>query len=53
MTDLQLVMRSRNGDEDATDELLRRARPVICYMAKRFYIQGQDSDDAVRAAFRG
>lgn len=27
MTDLQLVMRSRNGDEDATDELLRRARP--------------------------
>ncbi len=53
MTDLQLVMRSRNGDEDATDELLRRARPVICYMAKRFYIQGQDSDDIMAIARMG
>ena len=46
------MRRAQSGDADAIETLLRRSAPILG-RAMRFYIQGQDSDDAVRAAFRG
>lgn len=40
-------MLARNGDEDATEELLRRSLPVLRFVAHEFHIIGQEPEDVL------
>ena len=43
--DLSLVLRARNGDDAALDQLIRRYQPFVRLKASSYFLAGGDSDD--------
>src|ERR671923_1937455 len=53
LEDLQLVMRARNGDGKALDELIRRYHGFVCLKASSYFLAGGDADDLVQEGLIG
>ena len=53
LADLQLVMRARNGDQKALDELIRRYTGFVRLKASSYFLAGGDSDDLVQEGMIG
>src|SRR5438874_6750256 len=47
LADLQLVMRARNGDSKALDELIRRYQGFVRLKASSYFLAGGDSEDMI------
>src|SRR3954447_13241761 len=48
LADLQLVMRARNGDQKALDELIRRYQGFVRLKASSYFLAGGDSADLIQ-----
>ena len=53
LEDLQLVMKARNGSEDALDTLMRRYTGFVRMKASSYFLAGGDSDDLVQEGLIG
>jgi RNA polymerase sporulation-specific sigma factor len=53
LADLQLVMRARNGDEKALDELMRRYAGFVRLKASSYFLAGGDSEDLIQEGLIG
>jgi RNA polymerase sporulation-specific sigma factor len=53
LEDLQLVMRARNGDGKALDELIRRYHGFVRLKASSYFLAGGDADDLVQEGLIG
>src|SRR5881409_2683120 len=53
LEDLQLVLRSRNGDTDALDLLIRRYTGFVRLKASSYFLAGGDSEDLVQEGLIG
>jgi RNA polymerase sporulation-specific sigma factor len=53
LADLQLVMRARNGDTKALDELIRRYHGFVRLKASSYFLAGGDADDLVQEGLIG
>jgi RNA polymerase sigma-H factor len=53
LEDLQLVMRARNGDGKAMDELIRRYHGFVRLKASSYFLAGGDGDDLVQEGLIG
>ncbi len=53
LEDLQLVMRSRNGDGEALEQLLRRYTGFVRLKASSYFLAGGDSEDLVQEGLIG
>jgi RNA polymerase sporulation-specific sigma factor len=53
LADLQLVMRARNGDETALDQLLRRYTGFVRLKASSYFLAGGESDDLIQEGLVG
>jgi RNA polymerase sporulation-specific sigma factor len=53
LEDLQLVLRARNGRQDALDELLRRYAGFVRLKASSYFLAGGDGDDLVQEGMIG
>ena len=53
LEDLQLVMRARNGSDDALDALMRRYTGFVRLKASSYFLAGGDSDDLVQEGMVG
>ncbi|MEE3362527.1 MAG: sigma-70 family RNA polymerase sigma factor, partial [Anaerovoracaceae bacterium] len=53
MTYEELALMSQEGDEDATEYLIREFRGDISGLARRYFIAGADSDDVMQEAMIG
>ena len=53
LADLQLVMRARNGDQKALDELIRRYSGFVRLKASSYFLAGGDSDDLIQEGLVG
>jgi len=53
LEDLQLVLKARNGRQDALDELLRRYAGFVRLKASSYFLAGGDSDDLVQEGMIG
>jgi RNA polymerase sigma-H factor len=53
LEDLQLVVRARNGDEHALDQLLRRYTTFVRLKASSYFLAGGDSEDLVQEGLIG
>ena len=53
LADLQLVMRARNGDSKALDELIRRYQGFVRLKASSYFLAGGDSEDLVQEGLIG
>src|SRR5574340_972101 len=53
LEDLQLVVKARNGRQDALDELLRRYAGFVRLKASSYFLAGGDSDDLVQEGMIG
>jgi RNA polymerase sporulation-specific sigma factor len=53
LEDLQLVMRARNGDGKAMDELIRRYHGFVRLKASSYFLAGGDGDDLVQEGMIG
>jgi RNA polymerase sporulation-specific sigma factor len=53
LADLQLVLRARNGDTSAYDELIRRYAGFVRMKASAYFLAGGDSDDLVQEGLIG
>jgi RNA polymerase sporulation-specific sigma factor len=53
LEDLQLVMRSRNGDGKALDELIRRYHGFVRLKASSYFLAGGDSEDLIQEGLIG
>jgi RNA polymerase sporulation-specific sigma factor len=53
LEDLQLVMRSRNGDGEALEYLLRRYTGFVRLKASSYFLAGGDSEDLVQEGLIG
>src|SRR5919199_1399561 len=53
LEDLQLVMRARNGDEQALEALLRRYTPFVRLKASSYFLAGGDAEDLVQEGLIG
>jgi RNA polymerase sporulation-specific sigma factor len=51
--DLQLVLRARNGDEAALDQLIRRYTGFVRLKASSYFLAGGDSDDLIQEGLIG
>ena len=48
LADLQLVMRARNGDQRALDELIRRYSGFVRLKASSYFLAGGDAEDLIQ-----
>jgi len=53
LEDLQLVVRARNGDDQALDHLLRRYTGFVRLKASSYFLAGGDSEDLVQEGLIG
>ena len=53
LEDLQLVMRARNGDQSALDQLMRRYTGFVRLKASSYFLAGGDSEDLVQEGLIG
>jgi RNA polymerase sporulation-specific sigma factor len=53
LEDLQLVMRARNGDPKALDQLLRRYTGFVRLKASSYFLAGGDSEDLIQEGLIG
>jgi RNA polymerase sigma-H factor len=53
LADLQLVMRARNGDQKALDELIRRYSGFVRLKASSYFLAGGDADDLIQEGLIG
>jgi RNA polymerase sporulation-specific sigma factor len=53
LEDLQLVLRARNGSQDALDGLMRRYTGFVRLKASSYFLAGGDSDDLVQEGMIG
>ena len=53
LADLQLVMRARNGDQRALDELIRRYAGFVRLKASSYFLAGGDADDLIQEGLIG
>src|SRR6266702_801749 len=53
LADIQLVVRARNGDQDALDELLRRYTGFVRLKASSYFLAGGDGDDLIQEGLIG
>jgi len=53
LADLQLVMRARNGDQKALDELIRRYTGFVRLKASSYFLAGGDSEDLIQEGLVG
>jgi RNA polymerase sporulation-specific sigma factor len=53
LADLQLVMRVRNGDQKALDELIRRYSGFVRLKASSYFLAGGDSEDLIQEGLIG
>ena len=53
LEDLQLVMRARNGDGKALDELIRRYQGFVRLKASSYFLAGGDSEDLIQEGLIG
>jgi len=53
LEDLQLVLRSRNGDSEALDHLIRRYTGFVRLKASSYFLAGGDSEDLVQEGLIG
>jgi RNA polymerase sigma-H factor len=53
LADLQLVMRARNGDGKALDELIRRYAGFVRLKASSYFLAGGDSEDLIQEGLIG
>ncbi len=53
LADLQLVMRARNGDQKALDELIRRYQGFVRLKASSYFLAGGDGDDLIQEGLIG
>jgi RNA polymerase sporulation-specific sigma factor len=53
LEDLQLVVRARNGDDQALDQLLRRYTAFVRLKASSYFLAGGDAEDLVQEGLIG
>src|SRR5437773_11270839 len=53
LEDLQLVVKARNGDNAAMDQLIRRYTPFVRMKASSYFLAGGDSEDLVQEGLIG
>src|ERR1051325_979019 len=53
LEDLQLVLKARNGDEVAMDQLLRRYTAFVRLKASSYFLAGGDSEDLIQEGLIG
>jgi RNA polymerase sporulation-specific sigma factor len=53
LEDLQLVVRARNGDDNALDQLLRRYTGFVRLKASSYFLAGGDGEDLVQEGLIG
>ena len=53
LADLQLVMRARNGDGKALDELIRRYTGFVRLKASSYFLAGGDAEDLIQEGLIG
>ena len=53
LADLQLVLRARNGDQVALDQLIRRYTGFVRLKASSYFIAGGDSEDLIQEGLIG
>src|ERR687895_101150 len=53
LEDLQLVMKARNGDEEALDALMRRYTGFVRMKASSYFLAGGDSEDLIQEGLIG
>ena len=53
LADLQLVVRARNGDGTALDELIRRYTGFVRLKASSYFLAGGDADDLIQEGLVG
>jgi RNA polymerase sporulation-specific sigma factor len=53
LADLQLVMRARNGDDKALDELIRRYAGFVRLKASSYFLAGGDAEDLIQEGLIG
>jgi RNA polymerase sporulation-specific sigma factor len=53
LEDLQLVMRARNGDRKALDELIRRYHGFVRLKASSYFLAGGDAEDLIQEGLIG
>jgi RNA polymerase sporulation-specific sigma factor len=53
LEDLQLVMRARNGDTKALDELIRRYHGFVRLKASSYFLAGGDAEDLIQEGLIG
>jgi RNA polymerase sigma-H factor len=53
LEDLQLVLKARNGDQDALDQLLRRYTGFVRLKASSYFLAGGDAEDLVQEGLIG
>jgi len=53
LEDLQLVVRARNGDDTALDQLLRRYTAFVRLKASSYFLAGGDAEDLVQEGLIG
>jgi RNA polymerase sporulation-specific sigma factor len=53
LLDLQLVLRARNGDEIALDQLIRRYTGFVRLKASSYFLAGGDSEDLIQEGLIG
>ena len=53
LADLQLVMRARNGDQKALDELIRRYAGFVRLKASSYFLAGGDAEDLIQEGLIG
>src|SRR5499433_3721652 len=53
LADLQLVVRARNGDQGALDQLMRRYTGFVRLKASSYFLAGGDSEDLIQEGLIG
>src|ERR671917_2473026 len=53
LEDLQLVLKARNGDEQALDALIRRYTGFVRLKASSYFLAGGDSEDLIQEGLNG
>src|SRR5262245_41153638 len=53
LEDLQLVLRARNGDDGALDQLIRRYTGFVRLKASSYFLAGGDSEDLIQEGLIG
>ncbi len=53
LQDLQLVLKARNGDEGALDQLMRRYTGFVRLKASSYFLAGGDSEDLIQEGLIG